>query len=81
MQEASFSYRFGQLIRRRRRELEITQTELALALGISQAAISSWEHGGSTPTAHALLGLLRALDLELVDVVTLLDEPNGEEAA
>lgn len=81
MSEEPFASRFGRVIRRRRRELEITQTELALALGISQAAISSWEHGGSTPTAQALLGLLRLLRLELIDVVALLDEPDGEEAA
>lgn len=80
MSEGSFATRFGRLIRRRRRELEITQRELAIALGISQPAISSWEHGGSTPTAEALLGLLRALQLTLVDVVELLDEPDGEAA-
>jgi transcriptional regulator with XRE-family HTH domain len=79
--EDPFPCRFGRLVRRRRRELELTQERLASTLGISQAAISSWEHGTSTPTAQALLGLLRALELELVDVIGLLDdEPNGEAA-
>jgi transcriptional regulator with XRE-family HTH domain len=80
MAQTSFPARFGQLIRQRRRELDITQADLATRIRISQAAISSWEHGGSTPTAEALLGLLHALQLTLVDVVELLEEPDGEAA-
>jgi transcriptional regulator with XRE-family HTH domain len=79
MSESPFADRFGALIRRRRRELDITQEQLAVTLGISQPAISSWEHGGSTPTAEALLGLLRALQLTLVDVVELLEDTTGDE--
>jgi transcriptional regulator with XRE-family HTH domain len=80
MSGESFASRFGLLIRRRRRELDITQAALSATLGISQPAISSWEHGGSLPTAQALLGLLRALQLDIADVVALLD-PDGEAAA
>lgn len=81
MSDESFATRFGRLIRRRRRELEITQANLALGLRISQPSVSSWEHGESVPTAQALLGLLRALELDIADVLALLDEPNGEAAA
>lgn len=75
-----FANRFGRFIRSRRRELNITQEQLAAMLGISQPAVSSWELGASTPAAQALLGLMRALQFELVDVVALLETPNGEAA-
>lgn len=76
-----FAHRFGRLIRARRSELGITQVALARSLLMSQPAISQWEDGKTLPTAQAMVGLLRALELELADVIALLDEPNGEEAA
>ena len=81
MTDAPFAFRFGHFVQSRRRELGITQEQLAETLGISQPAISSWERGGSSPTASALLGLLRALQLELADVVAILDGPDDEAAA
>lgn len=37
----------GQLIQQRRRELNITQKELAERLDVTDRAVSKWETGGS----------------------------------
>lgn len=37
----------GRFIAERRRELDLTQKELAEKLGITDRAVSKWENGGS----------------------------------
>ncbi|HET6496137.1 MAG TPA: helix-turn-helix transcriptional regulator [Thermoleophilia bacterium] len=59
------SYRLaGQLIARRR-ELCMTQQQLAAASGIHQSEISRIESGNGNPTLKTLGALARALDAEL----------------
>ena len=41
--------RFGQLVRRRRRELKMTQQQLAFAVGVSTGAIQRWETSNVFP--------------------------------
>jgi transcriptional regulator with XRE-family HTH domain len=64
-QEARRSYLFGKAIRDRRTALGMTQTQLAARAGMTQAAISRLEHGGSTPTIPLLERLAAALDSTL----------------
>jgi DNA-binding XRE family transcriptional regulator len=64
-QEARRAYLFGKAIRDRRTALGMTQTQLAARAGMSQAAISRLEHGGSTPTIPLLERLAAALDSTL----------------
>lgn len=37
----------GEFIARRRKELKMTQKELAQKLGVTDRAVSKWENGGS----------------------------------
>ena len=55
----------GNYIRRQRRQLELTQEQLAAKIGVRQRTISDLETSAATRTA-TLLAALAALDLELV---------------
>ena len=48
---------FGSLVYELREDAYLTQAQLAAELGVSQAAISRWEHGRFLPN-HAALGTL-----------------------
>ena len=54
----------GAAIRRRRKTLGLTQTDLAGRAGLRQATISQIERGENT-RLDSLLGVLAVLDLEL----------------
>lgn len=60
----------GQLIACRRRELGMTQRQLAAKLNITDKAVSKWERGLSCPDVTLLAGLAQALEIstgELLD--------------
>ncbi len=45
---------FGQQLRTARDQLGLSQSQLAVALGVSDAAVSRWEHGNRSPrTGHS----------------------------
>lgn len=55
----------GERLRERRRELELTQVQLAKAAGIGQGALSAIETGETTILrAETLLGLAKALGVD-----------------
>lgn len=58
------------LIRRRRRELGLTQKELADQLGTFQTHVSKWERGENIPTPTTLIQLARVLDTSLQELQT-----------
>lgn len=64
--EARRRHRLGQAIHDRRKMLGLSQAELARRAGITQAALSRIELGGSTPTIGTLEHLAIALDAELI---------------
>lgn len=55
----------GLVIRERRRDLRLTQTELAAELGVSQAAVSDWERGACNPSFAQAWRLAEFLGLTL----------------
>ena len=55
---------FGQRLRERRKELGISQGELAKALGVSLSAISNYENGQNAMREDVLLRLFRVLEIE-----------------
>lgn len=72
---------FGELLRDRRRELELSQVEVAERLvhipGCSQSHISQYERGRRAPSVEQLGGLADVLDLDeeaIATAVRLLSE-------
>jgi len=55
---------FGQRLRERRKELGLSQGELAKALGVSLSAVSNYENGQNAMREDVLLRLFRVLDIE-----------------
>ena len=55
---------FGQRLRERRRELGISQGELARAMGVSLSAVSNYENGQNAVREDVLLKLFQVLDVD-----------------
>lgn len=55
-----------EMIHNRRRELNLSQKELASKLGITQSQISNLERAAVDPRLSTLQDIVRVLDLELV---------------
>lgn len=66
----------GQLISKKRKELNITQKDLASKLHITDKAISKWERGLSFPDISMLIPLSEALNISLYDLLKG-EESNG----
>ena len=62
--------RVGNLIRDARRQRQLTQTELASALGTSQSAVARIEQGKQNLSLETLARISEALDSEIVTTVT-----------
>ncbi|MFV0334934.1 MAG: helix-turn-helix domain-containing protein [Tropicimonas sp.] len=56
----------GVALRRFRRAQALTQTEMAERAGVRQATVSQVETGLETVKLSTVMGMLRALDLEIV---------------
>ncbi len=54
-----------------RRKRGMTQSELAKAVGLAQASISTLESGETKPAFETLIKLARALDCSLDDLVDM----------
>ncbi|MDE5854052.1 MAG: helix-turn-helix domain-containing protein [Ruminococcus sp.] len=56
---------FGQKVKSRRKELGMTQVELAFKTNLSQGYISMLERDGFNPTALVIMRLAMGLDLSI----------------
>ena len=63
--------------RSRRIELELTQVELAAALGVGQPAVSHWEKGRCAPQGFALKRKVKALMGRTVDELRQPEKQSG----
>jgi len=63
---ARSSKQLGQLVRKRRRALKLTQTELAQKVGSYQKTISKLEVGEPGIKLQTMFDVIAALELELV---------------
>jgi N-acetylglucosamine kinase-like BadF-type ATPase len=63
-------------IRRRRRELHLTQAQLAESLGYSEKAVSKWEGGKGLPPTAILPKLAQVLELTLDELML---QPSAEQ--
>lgn len=75
--------RVGRKVAARRREIRLSQTELAERCGLTRGSIANIERGKQHPTLHTLSSIAKALE---VDMLALLSSPEGsagdeEEAA
>lgn len=65
--------RIGRTIARRRKEKNMTQSDLAQVLGVSHQAVSFWENGNTMPDIGKLGDLSRVLDISIDE---LLENPH-----
>lgn len=65
MESSSIAVELGFTLARRRRELDVTQEELAALAGVSVRFLSSLERGKPTVRLDTLVAVLDALGLEL----------------
>ena len=61
--------KIGAFIARRRKELDMTQKELAEKLGITDRAVSKWETGRSMPDLSLLQPLSHVLEIDVNDLL------------
>lgn len=66
-------YRFGKAIRRRRRELDISQEELAERAELHRNYISGIERGTRNPSLKNIKKLAKALDISISSLFTKYD--------
>ena len=60
---------FGAFVQTRRKELGLSQAELADKLYVTAKAVSRWERGVGFPDIHLLEPLAEALDLTLIELM------------
>ena len=63
-----------QKLRALRKEKNITQSQLAQALCVTQQAVAKWEKGTSEPDAQTLAGLARYLEISADDLLGIFEE-------
>ena len=77
--------RFGQFIAQRRKELGMTQKDLADKLCVTDKAVSKWETGKGFPDVKLLEALAQTLEVSLVELIRgerqLTDHLTVDEAA
>jgi transcriptional regulator with XRE-family HTH domain len=62
--------RLGQTVAKRRRELRLTQSDIAEKLGLSRASLANLENGRQRIMVHQLFALVNALKLKsILDLV------------
>jgi transcriptional regulator with XRE-family HTH domain len=67
---AEINKRFGKALRRRRRELDLSQEELAERAELHQTYISDIERGGRNPSLENVEKLAKALDISIARLFT-----------
>lgn len=60
----------GKRIRKRRKELNLTQTDIDQECGIKSGALSQIEHGTRTPSVITFYSLSKALDCDIEWLIT-----------
>lgn len=76
--QADYDIRLGAAIRRLRRRVGLTQTQLATQMGTSQSAVVRLEAGSVTPTLDTLQRAARALGARLTVRFETGDERESE---
>ena len=69
----------SEVIRRKRKELEMTQEQVAQRLGVSAPAVNKWEKGSSYPDITLLPPLARLLETDVNTLLCFREELSEEE--
>ena len=69
----------GQIIRKRRKELGMTQEGMADFLGVSTPAVSKWENGSALPDITLLAPIARLLEISLDRLLAFRPEPDEKQ--
>jgi transcriptional regulator with XRE-family HTH domain len=67
--EAAYRAAFGEHLRLTREDAQISQEDLAHAIGMSRRYLSGIERRGANPTLDQLLRLAIGLDVEVADLM------------
>ncbi len=62
-QEGLYSMKIGEVIRKYRKEKNLTQEEMAQMLGVTAPAVNKWENGNSLPDITLVAPIARLLDI------------------
>lgn len=71
------SKKIGKLIARKRKEKQMTQSQLAEQLGVTNKTVSKWETGAGLPDISLLIDLSKELEISVDDLLNG-NEENGE---
>lgn len=64
-------YEFGNLIYKSRKKLNLTQSELADLLGVTNKAVSKWENGKAKPTIAILRKLSALFNISIEELLSI----------
>ena len=67
-------YRFGNKLLLLRTKFNLTQTELAEMLGVTNKAVSKWETGKSKPTTNTIRKLAMIFKIDINELLSMRDE-------
>ena len=73
--------KIGEIIREKRKELSLTQEQLADFLGVSAPAVHKWEKGSTYPDITTLPALARVLHTDLNTLLSFQEDLTAEEIA
>ena len=73
--------KIGEIIREKRKELSLTQEQLADLLGVSAPAVHKWEKGTTYPDITTLPALARVLHTDLNTLLSFQEDLTAEEIA
>ncbi|MCI8513623.1 MAG: helix-turn-helix transcriptional regulator [Lachnospiraceae bacterium] len=71
--------RIGKVIRKYRKEIPMTQEEMAARLGVTASAVNKWENGVSLPDILLLAPIARLLGVTVDTLLAFREEPAPEE--
>ena len=69
--------RFGDYLKSKRKQRNITQEDLARALAVSRQTISSLENGRYNPSILLAFKIARCFSMSIEDIFIFEEEPDG----
>ncbi len=71
--------KIGEVIRKYRKQKELTQEEMAKLLGVTAPAVNKWENGNTMPDITLLAPIARLLDVSLNELLSFQNELSAQE--